>query len=318
MKYRAIINEAWALTQTNKKLIWAFAFVPALLTTLVSIVYMTYQVASFYTSPFLNPGIPEDKHALVFIFHTLTEAFKTNPSFTVFFLILVLLVVLAYILIPVFTQGALIQTLARIRAGQEVPLVEGVTYGFTRFLQLLEYSLAIKGFSIVSLLGDAAFVFRNLGPDVFGFLGWIFLLATIVGMGVTLLFTYAEYYIVIDNEGVVASMIKSSGLVIRQWHHTLFMLLLMGIIILRVVINLLVAMLLPLLVIGPLFIFTSMTLAVVGAVVGGVVGLVGLYFASYFLGIFHVFVTGVWTFTFLELTAAEKNDINLHEAAVHE
>jgi hypothetical protein len=148
--------------------------------------------------------------------------------------------------------------------------------------------------------------------------GWIFLLAIIVGLGVTLLFTYAEFYIVIDKEGVVSSMLKSSGLVIRQWHHTLFMLLLMSIIILRVILNLLVALVIPALVIAPFLIFTSMTFTIIGVVVGSILALVALYFTSYFLGIFHMFVTGVWTFTFLELTASEQNDINLHEAAVHQ
>jgi hypothetical protein len=318
MKYRAIIHEAWSITQTNKKLIWAFAFVPAVLTTIVSMVYLTYQVAAFYTSPYLNPSIPEDKHALTFIFHTLVSSFQSNPGMTVFFLIMAALVVIAYLLVPVFTQGALIQTLARLRAGQDLPLVQSVTFGFTRFLQLLEYNLAIKSFSLVSLLGDAAFAFRNLGPSVFSFVGWIFLLAIIVGLGVTLLFTYAEFYIVIDKEGVVSSMLKSSGLVIRQWHHTLFMLLLMSIIILRVILNLLVALVIPALVIAPFLIFTSMTFTIIGVVVGSILALVALYFTSYFLGIFHMFVTGVWTFTFLELTASEQNDINLHEAAVHQ
>lgn len=318
MKYRAIIHEAWAMTQTNKKLIWAFAFVPAVFTTIVSTVYMTYQAAAFYTSPYLNPGIPEDKHALTFIFHTLLNAFKTSPSMTAFFLVIVALFLIAYLMIPVFTQGALIQTLARLRAGQEIPLVQSVTYGFTRFLQLFEYNLAIKSFSLVSLLGDAAFAFRNLGPGVFSFLGWIFLLAIIMGLMVTLLFTFAEFYIVIDEEGVVNSMIKSSGLVVRQWHHTLFMLLLMSIIMLRIILNLLVALVIPALVIAPFLLFTSLTFTIIGVVVGGILALVALYFTSYFLGIFHMFVTGVWTFTFLELTASEKNDINLHEAAVQQ
>ena len=318
MKYRAIIHEAWGMTQTNKKLIWAFAFVPAVLTTVVSMVYLTYQVAAFYTSPYLNPSIPEDKQALTFIFNTLVASFQGNPGMTVFFLIIVALLVIAYLMVPVFTQGALIQTLARLRAGQEIPLVESVTYGFTRFLPLFEYNLAIKGFSLVSLLGDAAFAFRNLGPSVFSFLGWIFLFAIFVGLAVTLLFTFAEFYIVIDKEKVVASMIKSSGLVVRQWHHTLFMLLLMSVIILRVILNLLVALVIPALVIAPFVLFTSMTYTIIGVVVGGILALVALYFTSYFLGIFHMFVTGVWTFTFLELTAHEKNDINLHEAAVRQ
>ena len=133
----------------------------------------------------------------------------------------------------------------------------------------------------------------------------------------TRLFTYAEYYVAIDREGVVSSMLKSSGLVVRQWHHTLFMLLLMSIIVVRMILNVLVALLVPLLILGPFFLFTSLTTSTIFAVVGGLVALVALYFASYFLATFHVFVTGVWTFTFLDLTKEDQEGVDLHEAAVH-
>lgn len=317
MKYRAIISEAWAITQNNKKLIWIYAFLPSLLTTLVSMGYVSYQAAAFWTSEYIHPDIPSSQHPINVLIHLLTTGFQNNGGLMVFLLIFLALGLLAYLLVPVFMQGALIQVLARKRAGQDVSIPQGITFGFTRFLPLLEYHLAIKTFSFFGLLGEASFAFRNLGPDVFSFLGWIFLLAIIVGLLVSLLFTYSEYYLVIDREGVFGSMIKSSGLVVRQWHHTLFMFFLMGVIVARMLINILVALLIPLLVVGPIFFFTNATFATVGAVIGAILGLVALYFASYFVGVFHVFTTGVWTFTFLDLTDAEKNDIDLHEAAVH-
>lgn len=318
MKYRAIISEAWAITQENKKLIWLYAFVPALITFLVSTVYFAYQTAAFYTTPFLNPGIPEDKHAMRMLIEFILDGLRERTSFTVVFLVIVAIVILAYLTVPVFSQGALIQILARKRAGQEVTTAKGITYGFTRFLQLFEYHLAIRSLSFVSLLGEAGFVFRNAGPEVFSFVGWVFLLALFVALVIAVLFTYAEYYIVIDNEGVFSSMVKSSGLVVRQWNHTLFMLFLMAVIVVRTGINILLALVLPLLVFGPLFFFTSSALMAVALVGGTILALGALYFASYFLGVFHVFTVGVWTFTFLDLTAEEKQDIDLHEAAVHE
>lgn len=316
MQYKAIIGEAWALTQNNKKLIFAFAFVPAALNTLVGMAYILYQIAAFWTSPYINPGVPEDKHALKFIFNLIVDWLQTRPGITVFSLVVCGIVYLGHLMIPAFTQGALIQMLAHMRAGQKVSLAEGVSFGFVRFLQLFEYHLAVKTFSVFSLLIEASFAFRNLGPTAFEFFGWIFLVVILVGLLAMLLFTYSEYYIVIDKEGMMSSIIKSSGLVIRQWHHTIFMLFLMAVIVVRIAINILVAILLPLLVIVPIFLFTSITLATVGAVIGGVIALIGLYFASYFLGVFHVFTTGVWTFTFLELTAKEKHSINLHEVAI--
>ncbi len=315
MKYRAIIREAWMQTQENKNLIWWFAFVPSLLSILVGIVYFGYQALSLWNSPYIRSGA--SGHFFGDLIGKIVALFETQPGLMVFGIVLVAIVLLAYLFLPVFTQGALIQMVAHIRAGEKVSVAQGVGYGFTRFLQLFEYHLFIKTFSFVSILTEVTFAFRVLGPEPFQIFGWIFALVFVVGLLLTLLVTYSEYYIVIDKVGMFSSVIKSSGLVIRQWHHTLFMLLLMSIIIIRIALNVLVTLLVPALVLAPVFLFTSLTLVKIGAVIGALVGLVVLYFASYFLGVFHVFVTTVWTFTFLDLTHEEKHAVDLHEAAVH-
>lgn len=313
MKYRAIIRESWALTQNNKKFIWWFAFVPAVLELLVGMVYMGYQAASFWNSPYLREGA-KGSHIISTVIEKALDLFHWQPSFAIFGIVLVVIVLLGYLFLPIFTQGALIQIVAHMRAGQTVSVAKGISFGFSRFLQLFEYSLFVNTFSIVGVATEASFAFRLLGPAPFEVLGWIFLLFVIVVFILTLLMTYSTYYIVIDKEGVFGSIIKSGGLVIRQWHHTLFMLFLMAIIMVRIAINILVALLIPALVIAPIFLFTSATLAKIGVIVGGLIGLVVLYFASYFLSVFHMFATTVWTFTFLELTKEEENVVNLHAA----
>ncbi len=314
MKYRAIIREAWVLTQENKRLMWWFAFIPALLTFLVSMVYFGYQAISLWTSPYLRSGAHE-AHLLSKAVKAVVTLFENQPTIGVFGAIIVAIIGVTYLLLPVFSQSALIQLVAHIRAGEEPSVSRGISYGFTRFLQLFEYHAFVKTFSFVGIFTEASFAFRIFGPEPFKVFGWIFLLVLVVGLVCTLLFTYSEYYIVIDKEGVLNSIVKSGGLVIRQWHHTLFMLLLMAVIVVRVALNILVALLVPALILAPIFLFTSLTLAKIGVVVGGLVGLVVLYFASYFLGVFHVFTTAVWTFTFLDLTKAESNEVDLHEAA---
>ena len=319
MKYRAIIGDAWTLTQTNKGLIWWFAFVPALITTLVSIIYLSYQVMAFWTSPLFRSSARPGEEILATLFNMAKDLVTSQPGLAVFAVVIVAIVGLMYLMLPVFTQGALIQLVARKKAGKEISILDGVSFGFNRFLQLFEYHLIVKTFSIVGIFTEAAFVLRNLGLEAFALLGWIFLLVFGVGMALSLLFTYSEYYIVIDRESVFKSMLNSSALVFRNWHHTLFMFILMMIISLRILINLVVALLIPILVLGPLFIFTSITLAKIGVIVGAVVGVIALYFTSYFLGIFHVFATSVWTFTFLELTMRQADDNNLRSQveAVH-
>jgi len=310
MKYRVIIHDAWVLTQENKKLIWWFAFLPALITSLVAMVYFAYQFAAFWTSPYFREQATGSREILGIIFEKSLELMNAHPALAVVLVIIAAIIGLAWLMLPVFTQGALIQLIARARLGHKISVLEGISYGFTRFLQLFEYHLLIKTFSIVGVLTEATFILRNLGPEAFAVLGWIFLLILVVGLFLTLLFTYSEYYIVLDRRGVFKSMLASSGMVVRQWHHTLFMFLLMAIISIRIVFNILVALLVPILVIAPIFFFASITLAKIGVVIGTIIGLVALYFASYFLGVFHVFATAVWTFTYMELMSI-KDDFDL-------
>jgi hypothetical protein len=305
MKYRAIIHDSWVLTQENKKLIWWFGFIPALLTSLVTMGYLGYQVAAFWTSPHVNSHAGP-KSAMRWLFDFGADLVASSPGLAVALIIVAAFVGLAYLFLPVFTQGALIQLVAHIRAGRKVSVLQGFSFGFSRFLQLFEYHLLIKTFSIVSILTEVAFVIRNFGPESMMVFGWVFLLVMAVALLLALFFTYSEYYIVIDNTGVFKSIISSGGLVVRQLHHTLFMFLLMAIISLRIIINVLVALIVPILVIAPIFFFASITLTWIGVVVGAVVGLIALYFSAYFLGVFHVFATAVWTFTFLELTTHEE------------
>ncbi len=310
MKYRAIISEAWALTQENKKLIWYFAFVPAILSTIVTIVYLGYQALSFWNSPYINPNA-DHSSVIGLIFRGFVNIFENNPGFGALLVFLGVILFIVYTLLPVFTQGALIQLTVKIRAGHKVSIMEGISFGFNRFLQLLEYDLLIKTFSLFGILTEASLVFRTLGPDAFAIFGWIFLLFIIVGLFFTLLFTYSESYLVIDKKGVFDSILASSGLVFRQWQHTLFMLLLMAIISVRIVINILVALLIPALIIAPIFLFASLTLTTIGVIIGSLIGAVALYFTSYFVGVLHVFSTAVWTFTFLELTG--EDEVNLRD-----
>jgi hypothetical protein len=312
VKYRAIINDAWVLTQENKRLIWWFAFAPALLSTLVAMVYLGYQAAAFWTSPYFRAQSANEEQIMHSIMTTALNLLKNEPGLAVLIIVVLAIVGLTYLMLPVFTQGALIQLVARYKAGHPISIRAGFSYGFSRFLQLFEYHLAVKTFSLVGILTQAAFVLRNLGPDAFAVFMWIFLIVLLVGLVLSLLFTYSEYYIVIDKTGVFNGMLSSSGLVFRQWHHTLFMFFLMAIISLRIVFNILVALLIPLLVIGPIFLFASFTLTGIGVAIGLIIGAVALYFASYFLGIFHVFATAVWTFTFIELTTKE-DDKDLRE-----
>lgn len=122
-----------------------------------------------------------------------------------------------------------------------------------------------------------------------------------------LLFTYTEFYIVVDDNNVITSITKSIKLVVDNLEETVLMTVLMLIIGLRIIIQILFVLLIPAVVLGVVYLLTAANLPVVGLVVGGILGITGLIVASYLNGIIHVFAMTVWTFSFLKLTSKTKS-----------
>ncbi|HCW31923.1 MAG: hypothetical protein UT55_C0091G0004 [Candidatus Peregrinibacteria bacterium GW2011_GWE2_39_6] len=311
MNYKEIIRDAWRFTQTNKPLMWWYAFVPEFIGLLVGICYVMYQVLSFWKSPIFREYHGSSFTSDVIIY--LSSFLSSQPSLGIILIVLVAIIVLFYFTLPIFSKGALVQLIARKRNGQMVKPVEGISFGFLHFLPLFEYHLIIRTFSLFGLLTEASFVIRNLGTGAFEILLIPFILILAVGLLLLLLFTYSEYFIIIDEKQVIESMGASSKLVIRHWQHTILMLMLMVLITLRIFLNIILVLLIPSVIIISTGILAAFALAKIGLIVGCVMALIGMYFSAYLGGILQVFSTAVWVFTFLELTTAAE--ISARESA---
>lgn len=300
---RQIIAEAWDFTQSNKKLIIWYAFVPAVLTTLVGIVYVGYQYFAFVSSPLFQDW---DQSFLELIFENLVLILGQNFEASLPFIVTIAVIGLMYLIVPSICEGSIIQLVARKRNGQDVRTRDGIRYGLMSFLPIFEYSWLVRTFNWITLLTWVAFVMRNLGPEAAGGLMPIIIVFFIAGIVLTLLFTYTEFYIVIDGRRMIESVAKSSGLVIMHLEKTLLLAILMLIIGIRVIIQVLFVLLIPAIMIAIVYFIAAGTIPIFAMVIAGIVGLVLLYIASYLSATIHVFAATVWTFTFLELTHEEE------------
>lgn len=303
MDYRQTIREAWEFTQNNKKLTIWYAFFPAVFTTLAGIIYLTYQFFAFKSSPLFENWDHSFGYVLV---TTIFQIIRENLSSSIPLLIIGVVILLLYLFIPALCEGAIIQLIARRKNGQNVRTRDGLKYGMLSFLPIFEYSSLIKTFSVFSILGEGAFVARNLGMDLFNALLPVMIIFIIAGLFLTLLFTYTEFFIVIDDGKVFDSIVKSSTLVIKHLEATLLLSVLMLIISIRIILQLLFVVLIPAIIMVPVYLFASSTIPEIGFFIGGILGLVALYFASYLSATIHVFAASVWTFTFLQLTKEEE------------
>lgn len=288
---------------------WWYAFIPELIGLIVGIAYLTYQVMAFWKSPVFREYAGET--FFDDIFHYLLDLMAANASMGIFVIVFAAVIALLYFTLPIFSKAALVQLIARMRNGQSIKPIDGVSYGFLHFLPLFEYRLLLRTFSLFGLLGEASFIIRNLGTGAFEILLIPFILIFLIGIALLLLFAYSEYFIIIDGTKMMKSMGKSARLVIRHWQHTLLMVLMMVLITLRIFLNIVLVLLIPSLIILSTGILAAFALAKIGLFIGLVLGAIGLYFAAYLGAILEVFTSAVWVFTFLELT--EKGEVSARE-----
>lgn len=302
MKYKERIYEAWQFTQSNKKLILWYGFIPALLTTFVGILYVGYQILAFKSSPLFNDSGES------FMFQLATNILnfvKDNFEISIPLIIVGVVILILFLLLPVLFDASMIQVISRRRHGQKINLGEGVNYGALRFLPLFEYSLLIRTFSFISISAEAAFVLRNLGLNVFQNLMPVFIVVAIAALILHILFTFAEYYIVIDETNVSSAIIKSCTLVILNIQQTFMLVILMLIIAIRILIQIVLVIIIPLAIITGLTYYASISLPEYGLVILAIFSFLLLLFAAYLAAVVHVFSVAVWTYTFLDFTSEE-------------
>ncbi len=299
ISYREIIRDAWSFTQNNKKLIMVYAFIPALLGTLAGILYLIYQYYAIISSPLVENW--ESSFTIMFVSNVL-QVLRDSLSWSWPIIVAVIVIIIAYLIIPSFCEGAIIQQIARKRNKQEVRTRDGIKYGMLSFLPLFEYSWVIRTFSLVSMISWTSFVGRNLGWNVLEAFLPLAIFMAIVGAILTVIFTYSEFFIVIDGCGVIEAISKSSVLVVTHLEETLLLSILMLIISVRIIIQIIFVLLIPAVVAVIIYYVTSAAVPLLAFIAGGIIGALLLYLAAYLNSVIHVFAASVWTYTFLELT----------------
>lgn len=296
--YRHVIHEAWVFTREHKNLMLWYSFLPSLLTTLIGILYLAYQFFAFKRSPLFENSEESFLHELV---TTVLGFLGEHKPFILPVVIVMIVVGVSYLLLPTLCQGGLVQIIAKMRKNLPVKAIDGISFGLLVFLPLFEYHLLVKTFSLFAVLTEGSFVIRNLGLEGLRLLMPFFLIFVVVGFILTLLFTYSEFFIVLEKKKVLSSMGNSAKLVVLNWQHTFLIGILMLLIGLRVIINVIAILLVPALIIISTALIATVTLAKIGIIIGVIIGIIALLIASYFNGILNMFANTVWTFTFLAL-----------------
>ena len=279
-----------------------YALAPAILTTLIGILYVGYQIMAFRTSELFN------WHGQSFAYELITNILnfiKSNFDISVSLIIGAVVIGILFLLLPILADASMMQVIARRRNGQKTSLGEGVKFGMLRFLPLFEYSLIIRTFSLVSITAEAAFIIRNFGPEAFGNLLPVIIIVAVVALILHIFFTFAEYYIVIDETGVMSGIVKSCTLVLLNIQQTFMLVILMLIIAARILIQMILVIIIPAIIITGMAFYASVSLPEYGLIILGGISILFIIFTSYLAAVVHVFSVAVWTYTFLDFTESD-------------
>lgn len=303
MNVRDIVRKAWQITQVHlKKLMW-YGFIPSFFSVIVSSAYLAYQFNAFRHSALF--GNSSEKTDVIGLAKNIFDTAYNHSTISIILIILAVFIFIGYTLTPPVFNGTLIHALSKIR---KYETIEGsLEVGVRHFFPLFEFGILTGSFGVVTLFTESSFILRWWGEGIFFAALPILIFIAIAGIIINFLFTYAEYYIVLGGKGITQSIMESCILVISNLKKTILVFVLMLLIGVRIILNVLLVLLIPMAVVALTSYFATVFLSNLGMAFIVLVGLGVLILSSYLLGLFHVFATAVWVLTFAELTERPDN-----------
>lgn len=297
MDYKATVKEAWEITQKNKSLVW-LGSVAAFITTVVGLGYLIYQITSFQHSSLFGGSIDYAE-----TFRNILDIIKNHTALSISLGSLAILFFVANMFVPLVLNGALIDLINKLK--QDRPLKGGVAKGIVCLFPMFKYHAVMSPFSLFSILMQVSFVLRLSGIEIMYVLMPFFIIFYLIGFIMTIIFSFADQYIILNNDSFLSAMGNSTKLVLVHFKETIFLILLMLLISVRILINVILILFVPLAIVTLSGYLASVILAQIGVYIGIGVGVILLFLAAYFIGTLNVFTAAVWTLSYLKMTEEE-------------
>ncbi|PIR48538.1 hypothetical protein COU80_02390 [Candidatus Peregrinibacteria bacterium CG10_big_fil_rev_8_21_14_0_10_55_24] len=303
MTPREIIAKAWTITKSERQ-VRRWGYVSAVLETLLNLKLLIYQVW------FLISYIEGNPIGFFTVEATLME--HVPFGFFITFIVVLIIAIIIEWLFPNMAKGAIIGLAAKAHTKEEVKggLVLAV-YNFFPIFAIHEIFFLGRFTTVITLISLLLRYAGGLAPVGIGMLLLFYVLSLVLGF----FCIFGEEAIVIsrdeDNKKLsIGQALKASfKLVISYLGHVVFLLLLSFVILLRVFLNLIMAILIPGIAIGISFLFTLFLPHIVAWSIGGVLAVILIGAASYFFAYLTVFKQTIWTLTYMELSKLKELDL---------
>ncbi len=294
------LADAWEITQSNKKHLFWFGFLPSFFSIGVGAIIVYFQAILLKNSSLFTD---HDSMSIIEVFRPIWHwvMLPETPTQTVI-TISVIVFLLAYML-PVFCEGAIIlMTKNRDSSNQ---MGSGFGKGMSVFLPMFEFSLLQQGIRPYSMFLEFLFIARILGKEAIPVLKPIFFVIVVLGTIALFFFSFVSQFIALSKENVGDATISSLKFVARFFSETMKMVLLFIFIELRTLFNVLIIFLIPAILISIGGLIANSLFGIIAQIILGV-GL--LSFASSISGVLFVYKNVAWTLAFQHLKLIKERE----------
>lgn len=293
---REIIAKSWAVTTTEYQLKqWGFfgSFFAILLDVKLLITQM-YFIYSYFKGE--GGGLFDIEimlyNAIPFwLFVTIAAAF--------------IVLVIIELFVPSLADGAIIGLTAKAHSKQKMQ--GGFILALYNFFPILAVH-EIFVFTSLSVFITAISIILRYGGGLKTMMLVVALLVWILSNILKFFSSFMEPAIVVEKLGVFAAGAKSVKLIMSYMPHVMFLALLLAVISVRIFINTLVIVLVPLAILGIGLALTYVFQPIVSYSIAGFIGVVLSMVAAYFFAYLHVFKQAVWTIMYMELMKEKDLD----------
>jgi hypothetical protein len=293
---REIIAHAWAVTTTQPTL-KKWGFFGSFFEILLDVKLLVYQIY------FLVSYIRGEGGGLFDIEIYLYQALPFWLFATL--LTLFILLVTVELFVPSLSSGAIIGLAAKAHRKEKV---EGgfilALYNFFPILAVHEVFV----FSSLSIFITAISVILRYGAGLQTMLIVVATIVWIVSNIMRFFSSFTESAVVVEKMNVFKAGAKSVKLMMSYMPHVMFLFVLLIVISIRILINTLVIVLVPMAILGSGLLMTYVFQPIVSYTIAGVLGLLLTLVAAYFFAYLQVFKQAVWTIMYMELIKEKELD----------
>ena len=297
MKQREnIFKKAWEITtdDQNSRLFW-FGFIPAFFTTLLSSISYSFKGYQYWTE-FVAGGNVRD--GISSFINSLFQFFLENPGYGLLMILLGIIFFMCYYFLPIIFHGGLIKILPKVLQKEPIKFRMGLVYGGRYFFKMFEFKALMSPFRLTWVFLTYS-ILKIFAPELLLPLAIPLFVWFVVNVCANFLFIFVEYFIVHKDMMVLESLRASMKMVFLNIEDVALMIVLILLMELRMILNVIFILGIPLLLFFGLSFLSSTLLFNIGASVALLLGILLFLFISYLNAHITVFITSAWMLTFL-------------------